>query len=259
MIDKTADFYKTLADYYHLIFEDWESSIKRQAAALGPLLAREISGSCLKILDCACGIGTQAIGLAALGHQVVASDISRAAVDRAEQEAYSRSLKIAFHVSDMTSLDEIPDSNFDAVITMDNALPHLDVDQLKQASHAILSKLKPGGLFLASIRDYDELILQKPAIQQPAFYGEEGKRRIVHQVWDWLDDTRYVVHLYITVESPTGWEPYHFVSDYRCLPRKELSTVLAVAGFQDIHWLMPNESRFYQPIVLARRSDSPAK
>ncbi len=28
------------------------------------------------ILDCACGIGTQAIGLASMGYQVTASDIS---------------------------------------------------------------------------------------------------------------------------------------------------------------------------------------
>jgi glycine/sarcosine N-methyltransferase len=154
----------------------------------------------------------------------------------------------------MTSLQEITESDFDVVVAMDNALPHLDSVQLKQASHAISSKLKPNGLFMASIRDYDELILQKPSIQQPAFYGEQGKRRIVHQVWDWIDDTRYILHLYITTHSGQQWKTHHFVSEYRCLLRDELTAVLKCAGFGEVRWLMPSESRFYQSIVLARLS-----
>jgi glycine/sarcosine N-methyltransferase len=55
---------------------------------------------------------------------------------------------------------------------------------------------KSNGLFIASIRDYDTLILERPTIQEPAFYGGKGDRRIVHQVWDWIDDTRYALHLY---------------------------------------------------------------
>jgi glycine/sarcosine N-methyltransferase len=92
MTDRISSFYEALADHYHLIFEDWGIAIEQQAKILSPLLTSETSGSSLKILDCACGIGTQAIGFAALGHQVVASDISRAEIDRAQQEARRSSL-----------------------------------------------------------------------------------------------------------------------------------------------------------------------
>ncbi|MGC1298414.1 MAG: hypothetical protein WA869_25590 [Alloacidobacterium sp.] len=34
------DLYNDLAASYHLIFEDWDQSIARQAAVLGPLLER---------------------------------------------------------------------------------------------------------------------------------------------------------------------------------------------------------------------------
>jgi len=254
MTKKVLSFYEELADRYHLIFEDWNSAIERQARILGPLLTSQTSVYPLKILDCACGIGTQAIGFAAMGHHVVASDLSRAEVKRAQQEALSRSLNIPFYVSDMTSLREIAENEFDVVVAIDNALPHLSAAQLGQAARAIASKLKPKGLFLASIRDYDKLILQRPTIQEPAFYGTDGNRRIVHQVWDWIDDARYVVHLYITTKSDEGWETHHFVSEYRCLLREELSEVLRNAGFEVVHWLMPSESGFYQPMVLARLS-----
>ena len=255
MAATVSDFYNELADSYHLIFDDWDSAIQRQAKVLNTLLTSHGNGSSLQILDCACGIGTQSIGLAMLGHQVVASDLSAAAIHRAQRESVHRNLTIQFFVSDMTTLHEIADTNFDAVIAMDNALPHLSATQLQQAVAAIASKAKPNGLFIASIRDYDTLIQQKPAMQNPSFYGPPGQRRIVHQVWDWdatAEAGRYTMHLYITTQSEQGWKTRHFVSEYRCLLRHELSTALSSAGFHDVQWLTPAESGFYQPIVLAR-------
>jgi len=253
MAERILSFYEPLADHYHLIFDDWHRAIDRQAKVLHPLLAAQMHGHPLKVLDCACGIGTQALGLASFGHRIVASDLSPAEVNRAKHEAKSRALDISFHVSDMTSLAEIVDCDFDVTAAFDNALPHLSADQLGPAIVAMGSKLKPNGLFIASIRDYDKLILERPAMQEPAFYGEKGGRRIVHQVWDWIDDARYTLHLYITTQSDQVWTTHHFVSEYRCLLRDELSTVLRSNGFKEVRWLMPAESGFYQPLVLARR------
>jgi SAM-dependent methyltransferase len=253
MAESIAGFYDELAASYHLIFEDWDAAIDRQARRIDSLLRTVIPSWPLRILDCACGIGTQSLGLAALGHRVSASDLSTGAVERARREAALRGLTIPFSVSDMTSLREVPESGFDAVIAMDNALPHLSTAQLRRAAAAIRSKLRPGGLFIASMRDYDALIQEKPIIQKPVFYGAPGSRRIVHQVWDWVTETSYVLHVYITLESEQGWEARHFVSHYRCLQREELSRILADAGFHPIRWLMPPESGSNQSIVLARR------
>ncbi len=250
MGERILNFYEPLADHYHLIFDDWDRAIERQARILNPLLATQ--GFPLKILDCACGIGTQALGFATFGHHVVASDLSQAVVTRATREAERRGLKISFHVSDMTSLEEIAGRDFDVVVALDNALPHLTPEQLVRAIKAVSLKLKSDGLFMASIRDYDALIVQRPAMQQPAFYGSEGKRRIVHQVWDWIDEATYTLHLFITTQSGQEWTTRHFVSEYRAVQRSEISRVLQSTGFQDVRWLMPAESGFYQPLVLAR-------
>jgi SAM-dependent methyltransferase len=253
MQEKVLNFYDSLADCYHLIFEDWDKTVERQAKVLNKLIVADSAAPALKILDCACGIGTQALGLASLGHHIVASDLSPRAVSRCRQEAERRGLNISFQVSDMTSLAEIPDSDFYVVVALDNALPHLLAHQLQQALAAISSKLKPNGLFLASTRDYDSLILKKPTIDGPVFYGKEGNRRIVHQIWDWIDDTRYTLHHYITVQFGKNWTPHHFVSEYRCLLRDELNAGLKSAGFQSVQWVMPAESGYFQPLVLARR------
>ncbi len=245
-------FYDSLAAYYHLIFEDWDSAIERQRKVLDSLLKASLPARPLRILDCACGIGTQSIGFARSGHVVTASDLSEAAVVRARQEVMGRGVEVRCLVSDMTAMLEIEDSSFDVVAAMDNALPHLSAGQVRQAIRTIGSKLKPGGLFLASIRDYDELLTSRPTMQPPAFYGEAGRRRIVHQVWDWLDATRYIVHLHITEEAAGAWTTRHFACEYRCIVRGELASELEMAGFHDVRWIMPEESGYYQPIALAR-------
>lgn len=253
MTNTVLDFYEPLAEYYHLIFEDWNQAIARQATVLNPLLHSVLPTASLKLLDCACGIGTQAIGFAQAGHRVSGSDLSPAAIGRAQREAELRGLPIAFTVSDMTSLAEVHDSDFDVAAALDNALPHLDPEELKRAAYAMAAKLRCGGVLLASIRDYDQPITQRPPVQQPAFYGDEQNRRIVHQVWDWLDRDRYVVHMYITLRSGSHWESHHFASRYRALPRAELTAAVEGAGLKDVRWIMPEESRYYQPILIATK------
>ena len=246
-------FYDDLAEYYHLLFEDWARSIERQAAVLGPLLERYTGRGAPRVLDCACGIGTQTLGLAGRGHDLVASDLSSAAVARAQREARSRGLEVPFHVADMRDLSAHPAQDFDAVLVADNALPHLLLKEDRDlALREMAERLRAGGVLVVTLRDYDRLIQTRPAMQTPSFFGEPGSRRIVHQVWDW-EGTEYDVHLYISFETDGGWVTKHFVSRYQALLREDLNASLRVAGFADIRWLEPEETSFYQPVVIARR------
>jgi glycine/sarcosine N-methyltransferase len=207
----------------------------------------------LRIQDCACGIGTQTIGLAQRGHLLTACDLSPAAIKRARHEASIRGLDAQFMVADMLDLTSVPAGNFDAVVCFDNSLPHLQNEQ--QLGHALAEisrKLRTGGILAASIRDYDQLILEKPVVQGPSFYIDQGRRRIVHQVWDWHDDSSYTFHLYITCQTSTGWECHHYAANYRALLRSQLTNAVQNAGFIDVQWMLPQETAFYQPILMAK-------
>jgi SAM-dependent methyltransferase len=95
-----------------------------------PIVEREFGlASTLRILDCACGIGTQALGLATRGCRITACDLSPAAVERAGLEASRRGLSLQLFVADIPDLSRIPETEFDAVICLDNALPHLESNQ----------------------------------------------------------------------------------------------------------------------------------
>jgi glycine/sarcosine N-methyltransferase len=245
--------YDDLADHYHLMFEDWNRSIEKQAAILGPLLEKYTDRATPRVLDCACGIGTQTLGLSMRGHHLVASDLSRAAIARAKREAALRQLTIPFHIADMRNLSLIREDNFDAVLVADNALPHLLLkEDRNRALHEIAGKLRPGGVLLATCRDYDHLIQTRPATQPPAFYGVRGSRRIVHQVWDW-DGEEYYIHLYISMETPAGWNVKHYVSRYCALLRDDLTASLHETGFTTAQWLDTSETLFYQPVLIAMK------
>ena len=60
MSDSVLNFYNQLAEDYHLIFEDWDTSVRRQGKVLD-LIIRNYSDQpavIMKVLDCSCGIGT---------------------------------------------------------------------------------------------------------------------------------------------------------------------------------------------------------
>jgi glycine/sarcosine N-methyltransferase len=253
MVESAEGFYDDLAQWYHLIFEDWNRSIDNQGAILGAILERHTGKNSAYVLDCACGIGTQTIGLAHRGHIVVGSDLSRSAVARAAQEATMRGLNVTFHVADMRKLSVVPETGFDAVVIADNALPHLlSQSDLEQAVRGIAGKLKHSGILLATIRDYDQLVSVRPTMQAPAFYGQGENSRFVHQVWQW-DEDHYSLHLYLTLRTQGVWTVKHFVSRYRALQRADLNRALHSAGFTSIQWLEPAVTSFYQPIVVATK------
>ena len=254
MDDSVRAFYDELADDYHLLFADWRESVRRQAAALDGLIRGELGPGPRSILDCACGIGTQAIGLARLGHRVHATDLSPAAVARAEHEAATVGAALSFGVADLRTLAEQVGGAFDVVLACDNALPHLTDDDLRRAVGNMAAKLRPGGLLLASFRDYDRLAQDRPVTEGPRVFDGPDGRRITFQVWDWADDGRgYRLHQFLVRETGAGWRTDHFATDYRALQRQDLDAVLRLAGLAEVRWHEPAESGYYQPIVTARK------
>jgi glycine/sarcosine N-methyltransferase len=242
------NFYDQLAESYHLIFQDWEASMQYQADVLSRLLPGPRPD--MTILDCACGIGSQAIGLAMRGFRVEGSDPSPASIARAVREAAARKLSAVFRVDDMRTLSTARRNAYDAVIAFDNAIPHLHSDEeILDALSNMRDRLRSGGIILISLRDYGPLLAERPAATPPVFYRDGKHRRIVHQIWDWLDDRSYVVHLFITRERDTRWETQHFTGLYRAVIPNEMAQFASRVGFTDCRVLIPQDTGYYQPIL----------
>ena len=249
----TETFYNQLAPYYHLNFADWNASIERQAAQLQGVIQEVWGDRVSSVLDAACGIGTQALGLAALGYLMAASDFSGDAVERARQEAATRSLDIRFDVADMRRVSAAHGGRrFDLVIACDNSVPHLlsDADLLRafEQFHACLN---PGGGCLLTVRDYQRE--EKSGVQvKPVELRRDagGARRFVWQVWE-FDGPIYDLSLYLAEDGGKDECVTRVLrSRYYAVGTDTLMCLMRQAGFEDVRRL---DDRFYQPILVGSK------
>ena len=253
MSDALRHFYDELAPHYHLIYADWKRTILQQAQALDALVRLRTASPPRSVLDCSCGIGTQAIGLALRGYQVHGTDLSPRAVERARQEAAGLGVAATFAIADFRALEAQVAGTFDLVISCDNALPHcLTREDLRRAARSMSSRLNGDGLLLVSIRDYDRLLQEKPRATTPAVYDGPDGKRIVFQVWNWqMDGQTYGVDYFVLRPQAHQWRTFHQTMVYRALPRAELTEVLREVGLSDIRWHAPEETGYFQSIVTA--------
>jgi SAM-dependent methyltransferase len=249
-------FYDDLAVDYHLMFEDWKASVHRQGATLDQFIRKTFDPVPVTVLDCACGIGTQAIGLALHGYKVHATDLSPSAIERAKVEARNFGVSFTTGVADFKSLSKQVAGEFDLVICCDNSLSHMVSDEdLNSALKGIHSKVRAGGGFLASTRDYDALLEIRPQATMPAVSEKGDERRVSFQIWKWAEDLKtYDLELFMFYEKRGKWDVKSRKGMYRALKREELDSSLGLAGFKGGRWHFPDSTGYYQPIVTATRA-----
>ena len=243
-------FYDQMTPYYHLVYQDWAASLERQAIQLDKLIQENWGGTDQSILDVACGIGTQALGLAQHAYQVTASDLSALEVERAKTEAKKRGLDIAFSVADMRQAYEHHQSQFDVLIACDNAVPHLLSDKdILQAFSQFYQCLRPGGGLIISVRDYDKE--QKTSqIKAEGLHLIDGVRHIMFQVWEFEGDI-YELSMYLVKDDgQTSCQTQVMRAHYYAIGTKRLISLLQEAGFTKVKRL---DDVYFQPVILATR------
>lgn len=245
----TQDFYDRLAPYYHLLFPDWDASIVRQGRGLARVLTEFSVPPGAEILDAACGIGTQALGLAQLGYRVTASDLSPRAVERARDEAATRGLVIAFETADLRHLSSVFARQFPAVIACDNAIPHLlSDDEIHAAFVECRRLLTPGGIFLLSVRDYAAIERRNPDHHSYGTRVIEDRTYSAEQIWRWTG-SHYDLTLRLTEQRDAESVVVRdFHSRYYAVELATLQQLLLEAGFTSV---ARRDEHFFQPLLVA--------
>lgn len=248
----TPAFYDTLSPFYHLIYPDWNASIERQGRALDSIIQSEgLSRGCM-VLDAACGIGTQSIGLAALGYAVTGSDLSPVAVERAQQEAQQRQLPLQTSVADMRRVYEHHARTFDVVICCDNSVPHLLCDEdILAAFTQFYACTSEGGLCLISIRDYATMDLSgSPQFHPYGVRDVADSRYVLFQVWESAPPLYYTT-FYIVEHKPQSEPTLNCTrSTYYAISLSRLAHLMEQAGFTSVRRI---DDVFFQPILVGRK------
>ncbi len=256
MAKPVTDFYDRLSpEYRHNMGWDWQAVMREEGATLSRFLEDRMGRpGPYTLIDCSCGIGTQAIGLALQGHQVHATDLSTVSIECARKEAEDLEVEMSFCVADYRELGETVSDTFDVVLTCDNSIAHcLKDEDLDAALASMKARLNPDGILLISLRDYDALVVDKPRFNNEHVQDKPDGRRVVFQLWDWADNGRqYHNTQFLIKKTDDGYELKHFETELRALQREEVMAAVQGAGFEDVCWHVPEASGYYQPIVTAR-------
>lgn len=102
------------------------------------------------VLDMTCGTGAQTIGLCRAGYSVTGSDLSKGMIDVAIRK--SEGLPISYHQADMRNVSL---GQFDAVISMFNAVGHLSTADFAVAIANAAANLRAGGVYVFDIFNRD--------------------------------------------------------------------------------------------------------
>jgi ubiquinone/menaquinone biosynthesis C-methylase UbiE len=239
-------FYDEFAPLYHLVYQDWDATVVRQGTALASLIAERWGTDARSVLDAAVGIGTQALGLLGQGFEVVGSDLSLGAVQRATREARLRCL-----VADFRALP-VRSQSVDVVVIADNALPHLeDEEQIRTALAECFRCARSGCLI--TMRDYGAP--PPPGTVETHPYGERvwnGRRYRLRQVWTWRGP-RYDLAFEIAPIDDPGERTIVLTTSYLAIPPARVAALMREVGFSDVERI---DGRFFHPVLVGTRPRS---
>lgn len=246
-------FYDLLSPYYKYIFQDWNASVERHAGILDGVIREYFGDDIHSILDAACGIGTQAIGLAQKGYQLIASDISTGALEQARREAASRQLNIDFHIADMRTLRQTFRAKFDLVIACDNAVPHLlSDDEILQAFQQFYQITSDSGGCIISVRNYESMERGGRKLYPRLVHDVPQGRIVIFDCWE-FEGEFYDITIYIVEDTGDAAAKTTVIRGgrYYCVSIPTLESLMKEAGFRKV---MVLRDRYFQPLILGLKA-----
>lgn len=235
----TTAFYDSIAEHYPLFFRDWKTQLDREGLSLRSIFRGK---GVERVLDAACGAGTQAIALAKLGFNVVACDPSAGMLKKATEIAQEYGVldKLDFQRIDFLHLNDAVKGPFDAVVCKGNALPHLLLDEEIETTLLIFYELlRPGGILVIGMRDFGPFMEDRPEFI-PGFVhkdDDDNSEFITFDLWEWHDGPPVIAtqNLYIVQGTERGgFKTVKRRVQYRPLSTDEVKVVLLELGFEEV-------------------------
>jgi glycine/sarcosine N-methyltransferase len=217
-------FYDSLAPDYDLMTSFDERFVKER-----PWFEAIVSKFAVRsALDAGCGTGFHSILLSRLGVTVAGVDASPAMIERARENARRLNSAVTLHTGAFSEISSIMEGvsgspgQFDAVFCLGNTLVHCLTDALLgEALLNFRSVLRPGGVLVVQILNYDRILSEKKELL--------GKREAGGMTFE----RRYSYQGETVTFTVTRGERMDSVT-LRPLTRGMLETACTAAGFRDV-------------------------
>lgn len=152
---KTSAHMSASSSHYDKEAASYDAFNEERSQVINKFIESVCKGHGVKtVLDVTCGTGSQVFWLAKRGYEVTGYDISEKMISIARQKAEKEELDVVFGVADMCTVQA---GQFDAVLSIFNAVGHLTKDDFETAMKNIHTNLNPGGLYLFDIFNLDYL------------------------------------------------------------------------------------------------------
>jgi SAM-dependent methyltransferase len=202
--------YGDLADVYEWLIPEAKLTPADSAAAFADLV--ECLPPNARVLDCACGTGQLAVGLAGLGLDVVAADASLGMVRRTRELADEQGASLqTLHAS----WDELPDhldaSTFDLVFCVGNSLGHAEGTTGRSVALDSMARLlSHGGRLVLTSRTWELVRARGSQLEiRDRLVRRNGRDAVVIYYWQVEQSWEQEHHLEIAVApvEPDGSVP----------------------------------------------------
>lgn len=237
-----GDFYGDLAHDYEWLFPDETVGRLGRFGATSPgsqaLLKAAVKtiGPGSPVLDCSCGIGSDAMALAREGFAVTASDGSHAMVTEARRRSEHYGIAMTAVQSGWQDLPDRVPGPFDLVLCLGNSIVHTETRTNRIAALEGMRKvLSPKGTLIVDSRNWELLYKTRPRIVQARRVIErKGLRCSSLYIWTIPDDfgspcTAEIVLLFEDAQGRTSHRRH--VIDFIPFRHDDLADAIRAAGF----------------------------
>lgn len=187
------------------------------------------------VLDMTCGTGSQVFYLHERGYEVVGSDFSPALIEQARKKAKSQGQDIRFLNGDMRDLRV---GQFDAVITIFNAIGHVTKLGFSKTLQNIHENLKEGGIYVFDIFNLDAItdqVIDDFDVDIENVVGDVKIHHIQHSEFD--RENRFLISHDYNTFLKEGHEPEIHTNTFslQIYTAEELREMLIQTGFEIVH------------------------
>ena len=152
-------FYDELAsDYDNMI--SFEKAVENKKKLLKNFVTDEMKSAA----DIGCGSGVDSISLSSLGLKVTAFDPSSEMLKKAEVNSKKMKIKVEYHNYTADNIPNDFDEKFDLLTCLGNTFANIPKEKFITSLQRCYEILKPQGLLLIQILNYDKIIFEKQRI-----------------------------------------------------------------------------------------------
>jgi glycine/sarcosine N-methyltransferase len=236
------DYYGQLAQDYEWLFPDetvdgWSSfgATSPGSQALLEAAIRALPPGAA-VLDCACGIGSDAITLARRGLAITASDGSPAMVAEARRRSEDRGVAMPVYQSLWQDLPDRVPGPFELVLCLGNSFVHTKTRSNRIAAlQGIKQVLSPNGTLIIDSRNWELLHSSRPRIVPARKVIERrGLRCSSLYIWTIPDefDSPHTAEIVLLFEDAEGRISHRrHVIEFAPFSRHDLAESMHAAGF----------------------------